>query len=158
MVRSASESTPRQAPSFPSPRPESALRRWGGDGPPWPTLGWGESPGTSQGDPSPRTWSGLLPTGNGLRGIVQQRGRRCPCLKFFAHLICCQNSKIHVMRQSDLQSLVISSRCVSLMQKFERYGWVELLFKRNKLRFYISLKIPRYYMLGGICLNAVFSL
>lgn len=51
------------------------------------------------------------------------RGTRCPCPKSFsAHLVCCQDDETHVMWQSDPQLPVISSRCVSFMQKFERVG------------------------------------
>lgn len=74
------------------------------------------------GDPSSRSWSGLLPTEMAWVGL-SSRGRRCRCLKsFFAHLVCCQDSKTHVMRQSDLQPLVIPSCCVSFIQKLERDG------------------------------------
>lgn len=38
---------------------------------------------------------------------LDSRGRRCPGLKPFAHSVCCQDSKTYVMRQSELQPLVI---------------------------------------------------
>lgn len=100
---------------LPSPRPEPALRRRGrGQGPGPAGQLWGET-------------GALAPSGAALRPTAGQDpcpserrvgGRGCPCPKSFAHLVRCQDSKTHLMRQSDL--LVISSCCVSFVQKLGR--------------------------------------
>lgn len=106
-----------------SSRPESALRRRDRDPAPLVQLGVTRVPWHLPGRPFvPQL--GRTPARVRWLGWEGQhsRGRQSPCppKPFFAHLVCCQDSEAHVVRQSDPQLPLISCHCVSFMQKFER--------------------------------------
>lgn len=125
-VGSASEWTPRRAPS---PQPESALRRRAGTGPAGPL--WVDT------GPLPPPGAALLPIADQDFCPRDKAWWDCAAareVKSLSEVPCTvywQNSKTHVMRQSDLQPLITSSCCVFFMQKLERDDSLELLFKRS---------------------------
>lgn len=100
LVGSATEWTPRQALSFPSPLSESALRRRGGDGPRWPTWGGKQVPWHLPARPFAPQLIRAPAHGRWL-GWGYAAARESMSLPEVLRTVSLLSGQTHVMRQSD---------------------------------------------------------